>query len=347
VRYVVIGAGAVGATVATELHQAGVPVLLVARGAQLDALRRNGLVYLRPQGKRRITLPVIGGPDEVQLRSGDVLVLATKSQDTEAALQEWAWSPALSGHRMATAAEVVPVLSLQNGLENERLALRRFACVFGARVNVPARYLTAGEVISAGANKVGALWIGRFPSGGHAVLEQIAHDLTQAGFLVMVVPDIIRWKANKLLLNLENALDALYPPSPLVDEVARALHDEGRAVLAQAGIAIADMARENELDLAEVAIEAVPGMEEHGSATWRGSTWQSLARDGSLETDFLNGEIVLLARMAGGEAPLNAAVQRRVREAVSRGIGAGGLDDADLVALALEYGLDVSASSSH
>ncbi|MDT7574902.1 MAG: thiosulfate/3-mercaptopyruvate sulfurtransferase, partial [Pseudonocardiales bacterium] len=49
-RYVVIGAGAVGATLAAELHLAGIATVLVARGAHLAALRTAGLRYLRPDG---------------------------------------------------------------------------------------------------------------------------------------------------------------------------------------------------------------------------------------------------------------------------------------------------------
>jgi 2-dehydropantoate 2-reductase len=42
-----------------------------------------------------------------------------------------------------------------------------------------------------------------------------------------------------------------------------------------------------------------------------GSSWQSLARGtGSIETDFLNGEIVMLGRLHGVPTPANAAMQR-------------------------------------
>ena len=92
-RYVVIGAGAVGASIAAELHRAGVDTLLVARGAHLAALRDNGLHYVRPDAAHRLPVPVAAGPAEVDLAAGDVLVLATKTQDTEAAVREWAWRP--------------------------------------------------------------------------------------------------------------------------------------------------------------------------------------------------------------------------------------------------------------
>ncbi|WP_462188710.1 ketopantoate reductase family protein, partial [Frankia sp. CcWB2] len=142
-RYIVIGAGAVGATVAVELRLAGIDVVVVARGANLAALRAGGLRYIRPPAtpggepdERRIPLDVVGGPDEVDLRGDDVLVLATKSQDSEALLAQWAWRPvdADADGTRRTAAEALPVVLLQNGIENARTALRRFATVIDAVV---------------------------------------------------------------------------------------------------------------------------------------------------------------------------------------------------------------------
>ena len=70
-RYVVIGGGAVGATVAAQLHLAGTSSVLVARGAHLAALRENGLRYVRPEGTTTVPVPVVGGPDEVDLTDDD------------------------------------------------------------------------------------------------------------------------------------------------------------------------------------------------------------------------------------------------------------------------------------
>ena len=82
-RYVIIGAGAVGVTLAAELQRAGEEVVLAARGAQLAALRAGTMRYVRPDGTRVLDLPAVGGPAELDLAAGDVLVLATKTQDAE------------------------------------------------------------------------------------------------------------------------------------------------------------------------------------------------------------------------------------------------------------------------
>lgn len=153
-------------------------------------------------------------------------------------------------------------------------------------------------------------------------------DFRLARFAVQVVPDIARWKAGKLLGNLSYNLDALYSPNPLRDVAAEALRAEAAAVLALAGIDTAVVHAESELDLSGLAIQDIPGNSRGAS-----STWQSLARNGSVESDFLNGEIVLLARLHGIVVPLNAGVQQRIATASAIGAAPGTLDEADLAVL--------------
>ena len=68
------------------------------------------------------------------------------------------------------------------------------------------------------------------------------------------------------------------------------------------------------------------------SGPWLGgSSWQSTARGtGSIEADFLNGEIVLLARMVGLEAPVNALLQQMADRLAASGAPPGG-EDPDLL----------------
>jgi thiosulfate/3-mercaptopyruvate sulfurtransferase len=49
-RYIVIGAGGVGVSIAAELQRAGREVVIVARGAQLEFLRVGKMRYARPDG---------------------------------------------------------------------------------------------------------------------------------------------------------------------------------------------------------------------------------------------------------------------------------------------------------
>jgi thiosulfate/3-mercaptopyruvate sulfurtransferase len=321
-RYVVIGAGAVGASIAAELHRAGVETVLVARGTHLAALRDRGLTYVRPDGEHRLRIPVASGPSEVDLAEGDVLVLATKTQDTEAAAGEWAWQPVKRADgRTGLAATDLPVLTLQNGLANERTALRFFDHVVGGVVWIPATFVVDGEVVNHADPVPAVLWLGRFPSGDTAAAENIATGLRRGGFTVHVVPDIAGHKAAKLLGNLFNGLDALYAPSPLRDRALAVLREEAQAVYAAAGITPIERPAEG-FRVAEIA----------GRARVGNSTWQSLARTGTTEIDFLSGEIVLLGRLHGVHAPANAAVQARVHRAAAEGLTPGSLGEDDLVA---------------
>jgi 2-dehydropantoate 2-reductase len=49
-RFAVLGAGAIGAYVGAALARGGADVVLIARGAHLEALRRNGVRVLSPRG---------------------------------------------------------------------------------------------------------------------------------------------------------------------------------------------------------------------------------------------------------------------------------------------------------
>jgi thiosulfate/3-mercaptopyruvate sulfurtransferase len=327
-RYVIIGAGAVGATTAVGLHDAGREVVLVARGKHLDLLKQRGLRFISPAGTRNIELPFAGSPDEVELHPHDVLVLATKSQDTEAALQAWAWRPVTG--RIGSAADLLPVVLLQNGIDNARAALRRFATVIDAVVLSPSSFVTAGEVVSPAQPQVGALYLG-YAGGGQpgpartTALDSIATDLRNGGYLVQVVDEVAEWKAGKLLGNLAYNLDALFAPSPLRTAAGQALRAEAEAVFDAAGIAVRDPGADGELDLATIAVQPIAGHERPGS-----STWQSVARTGVHETDFLSGEIVLQARLHGLAAPLNSAVQRWAAIAARENRPPASFDDEDL-----------------
>jgi 2-dehydropantoate 2-reductase len=67
------------------------------------------------------------------------------------------------------------------------------------------------------------------------------------------------------------------------------------------------------------------------SGAWSGgSSWQSLARGtGSIEAEFLNGEIVLLGALHGVATPVNALLQRLALLAAAGGgqPGTWGIDE--------------------
>ncbi|MES9510229.1 2-dehydropantoate 2-reductase N-terminal domain-containing protein [Streptomyces sp. NPDC000609] len=327
-RYLIIGAGAVGGALGGRLAEAGHEVVLVARGAQYEALRTGGLRLVTPEGARVHRLPVVDRPEAIDLTPDDVLVLAVKTQDSTAALDAWSVRPVAGG---GTAGERLPLVCAQNGVESERLALRRFRRVYGMCVWLPATFVEPGEVAAAGTPLTGILHLGRYPTGTDGTARLIAADLEQAKLLAPVVPDVMRWKYGKLLSNLANAIEAVTGPlagQPASDLFERAFA-EGRAVLAAAGIGPVSREEEAEARAGRIRFEPFDGSPSGG-----GSSWQSLSRGtGTIEADFLNGEIVLLGRLHGIPTPVNEVLRRTANAFARERREAGSMSVAALVAL--------------
>jgi 2-dehydropantoate 2-reductase len=317
VRFVVYGAGAVGGVVGGRLHEAGHDTVLIARGAHHDAIREHGLRLESPDGAVTLPVPVVDHPRRLELGDDDVVLLAMKTQHTAAALDDLA----------GVAPPTLAVVCLQNGVENERLALRRFTEVHTVCVMCPANHLEPGVVQAASAPVSGLLDIGRWPAGTDATTEAVAAAFSSATFSSEPRADVARWKYAKLLLNLGNAVDALCPRSSAARDLSGRARAEGEAVLAAAGIdhasAEEEAARRGDL----VASRPVGGQPRAG-----GSTLQSLTRGvGNVETDYLNGEIVLRGRLHGVPTPVNALLQQLAADAARTGRQPRSLDAAEVL----------------
>jgi 2-dehydropantoate 2-reductase len=314
-RFIVFGAGAVGGVMGARLGLAGSDVVLITRGAHAAEIRRSGLVLESPEGSQVVPLPVVESPAELSFGADDVVLLTVKSQDTAGALDALA----------AAAPASLPVVSYQNGVENERLALRLFPHVYAGVVMSPTAHLVPGVVQAFSSPCPGIFDLGRYPSGSDDVAGAVAAELVAAGFEAVARPDIMRWKYAKLLMNLGNVVEAACGPvaGDGLEAVLRA-RAEGQAVLAAAGI---DAASDAERRGALVNMRPVGGERRGG-----GSTWQSLARGGSMETPYLNGEIVLLGRVHGVPTPVNEALLALGFELARTGAPPGSLDPADLLA---------------
>jgi 2-dehydropantoate 2-reductase len=194
----------------------------------------------------------------------------------------------------------------------------------------PATQLHPGVVQVHSTPVSGLLDLGRFPAGLGRHGAAIAEAIDTTAFQSVARRDIMRWKYRKLLMNLANAAEALAGPDGRFSPLARAAQREGKDALAAAGIDVAtseeDEARRGDfLQLAPTS-----------SGAWQGgSSWQSLARGtGSIEAEFLNGEIVLLGALHGVPTPVNALLQRIALQAAAQGTGAGTWNIEDLSALA-------------
>jgi 2-dehydropantoate 2-reductase len=327
-RYIIIGAGAVGGTIGGRLFDSGHEVVLVARGPHLDALREHGLRLATPDGTSTLPIPAVGQPGELQLEHGDVLVVTVKTQDAAAVLAEWAWQPVRGG---TAAAQALPVVCAQNGVASERMALRRFRHVYGMCVWLPATHLEPGTVQAQGVPLAGLLHIGRYPSGTDAMATRIGADLAASRFLAPVTADVMRWKYGKLLANLSNAIEAVcgHGWDDAAADLRRRATAEGTAVLDAVGVAYASGEESAEVRGDRVRIQPV-----NGSPRGGGSSWQSLTRGtGSIEADYLNGEIVLLGREHGVPAPGNEMLQRLANQAARERKAPGSITPGEVMAI--------------
>jgi 2-dehydropantoate 2-reductase len=282
-----------------------------------------------------VAVPVVTAPEQAHLSVDDVLVLATKTQQAEAAVGEWADVPVHGpdGRVAGSAADLLPMLVALNGVTGEEIALRYVERVFGMCVWFPTVMVEPGEVIVRGTPLRGVFHAGRFgatadPAGDARVLDDLARDWEPAGCLVRRPDAVMEWKYRKLLANLGNVLEALLGDASGAKDVRRAAVAEGRSVLDAAGIAVTgdDESRAG-WQPDGLSIESVPD-EPPGLGS---SSWQSLARGtGTIETDFLNGEIARIGRRVGRPAPVNARLTALARRAARDRARPGSLDVEEL-----------------
>jgi len=317
VRIVVIGAGAIGGVVGGRLAQHDHDVALVARGHHHDLIAADGLHVHDPTSKTVVRPPLFRSVVEAEIGDGDVVLLGVKSQDTVETLRELA----------NCVSDAVPVVCLQNGVNNEREASRLFEFVYGGVVMCPTVYLEPGHVVAYSAPTTGIIDIGRFPRGSDATVGAIVDALASSTFSSEVLHDVARWKWAKLVTNLGNAIEAVCGPPARQGPLGDVVRDEALAVLDAAGIEHATKAEDTARRADHLHLGPVDGHRRPG-----GSSWQSLARGaGSIETDYLNGEIVMLGRLHGVPTPANLRLQELARELLTTQRGPGTIDDRDLM----------------
>src|SRR6476661_356205 len=227
-HWLVYGAGAVGGVLGARMYDAGLDVTLVARGDHLAAIRARGLTVAAPDGERNVDVPAVGSAGEADLARPTTVLLAVKSHQTHAAVEDL----------VAALPDGAPVVSLQNGVANERTLLRFFADVQGVCVMMPTGHLEPGVVEQHCAPVPGILDVGRFPGGTDATSEAVAAAFRRAGFVSEPRADVMAWKHRKLMMNLGNAVQACCAPGPAADVLAERATVEGEAALAAAGIPV-------------------------------------------------------------------------------------------------------------
>jgi 2-dehydropantoate 2-reductase len=317
-RFIIYGAGGIGGTIGARLFQQGFEVALIARGEHGRILQHRGLRLLAPDGDFTLPIPTVMHPRELAFGAGDLVLLAMKSQHTLAALEDL----------LACSAGDVGIVCAQNGVANERMALRRFRRVYAMLVHLPAQHLEPGEVVTHASGRGGILDTGCYPHGVDDACRELTRALQQAGFSAEPQPRVMRLKYAKLLTNLNNALQAATGMQGESRDISRMLRQEALSCFAAAGIDCAGSAEFRARSEGVYQMVDVPGYPRGG-----GSSWQSLMRGtGNIEADHLNGEIVLLGRLHGIATPANEVCQAVARRMADERVAPGTLDAAELLA---------------
>ena len=316
-RVIIYGAGGIGGVIGAQLYKADQEVVLIARGPHLEKVQKDGLHYETPNGTDILPLTAVGHPSEIDFRDDDVVLLTMKAQHTLDALDTL----------RAVAGENIPVICGQNGVANERMALRRFRHVFGMLIYLPSTFLEPGTIQTTSAKTIGVLDTGVFPNGVDDRVETLMAMLQEANFSARPTADIMRWKYGKLMINLGNALNALAPRNDEANPVRELLRAECRAVYAAAGIAYTEedeiTARRGDL----MKAGKINGVGRQGD-----SSWQGLMRGNrDIEADYLNGEIIMLGRLHGVPTPANEVVLRLANRMAREGIAPQSMSAVDLL----------------
>jgi 2-dehydropantoate 2-reductase len=331
-RIAVLGAGSIGSYLGGSLLAAGGDVVLIGRARMAEQIARHGL-HLTDLHGRDVALPAtkISFMQDPQALSGaDLILVAVKSADTAQAAQ------AIAAHGNKSAL----VISFQNGIGNAdtlRTALPGWAVLAGMVpfnvVQIPqARFHrgTEGELMLEASPGVAA-WNPLFQAAGLPLLEQ-------ADFLA------VQW--GKLLLNLNNAINAL-AGLPLKTELSQRAYRRCLAALIEEATAILRAAKIHPAKIGKVGPNLLPMLLRLPDFLFvriaaamlridpeaRSSMWEDLQAGRRTEVDYLNGAVVTLAESIGRDARLNRRIVELIRRAEQ---GASALSG---TALANELGL--------
>ena len=317
-RFVVIGAGAIGCRVGGALAAAGADVTFVARAGRAADLAARGLAVAGLDGATAIVPPdrfriAPTAVDAARDVAEPILLLCTKGGATAAAAAE-------AGAAFPAG---TPILSLQNGVDNiDRIrgaAPHLLALAAMVPFNVTLDHGEDGRLVARQTTS------GALHAEDDAVTRALAPLFAAAGLPLTLVADMAPVQWGKLLLNLNNpvnALSGLPLRAELMDRDCRralaVLQDEALAVMKAAGIRPARIGAAPPrliptiLRLPTFAFSRIAASMLTIAPTARSSMADDLSAGRPTAIDDLCGAVVRLAEAHGLAAPRNAAMIRLV-----------------------------------
>src|ERR1700693_1043817 len=105
-KIAIVGAGAIGGYVGAKLALAGEDVTFVVRGANRDAIRRNGFKLIMEDGSEHVADKVRATDNYAEAGPQDLVVLALKAHQLEA----------IAGELHHLLGPDTPIVTMQNGI---------------------------------------------------------------------------------------------------------------------------------------------------------------------------------------------------------------------------------------
>jgi len=289
----IYGAGGVGAFFGALLVHAGRDVHFVARGAQLEAMRRDGL-HVRSSLIGDVHVPRVQVYERARdAPQADLILVCVKTYQTSSILDDLAASVKAS----------TIVMTLQNGVESDEVVAGRFGWerVVPAAVYVGATIDEPGVVVHQAPARIS---FGARPGFDAARLDAVREVLASTGQRIQVSGDIQHERWRKLMWNASfNTVSAMTMRSPAellalpeTRELLRRLMQEVVNVAQALGVGLVDADVDEHLSWTERA----PGM--------RTSTMVDRSRGRAMEADALIGVIVRRGRECGIPTPASEAM---------------------------------------
>ena len=293
-RIAIIGAGGVGGYFGARLQQAGADVGFVARGAHLEALRRDGLKVESPLGD--IHLPRVNATDNaVDLGQADIVWLAVKLWDTEAAIRSM----------KSVVGPDTGIISFQNGVQKDDVLRQAFGdrAVMGGVGYIAANIDRPGVIKHTGTMQ--RLIFGEYDGSRSARGEALLDACTRGGINAELSDDIRRaiWEKYVFLVGLSGStttMRATIGPirsNPRTRAFLFDLMRETVAVGRALGVALP-------ADYADQRLTFVDSLPE----TMTSSMHHDLNGRKRLEVSWLSGGVVQLGDRTGLPTPMNRAV---------------------------------------
>jgi 2-dehydropantoate 2-reductase len=285
-KILVMGAGAVGAYYGARLQQAGKEVVLCARGANLEALRHDGLKVQSYQGD--FAIPVNAASDPRESAPYDLILFCVKSYDTANAAALLKSSLAPTGI----------ILTVQNGVENEARLREIFGdAVMAGNARIGAEMTRPGFIIH---RTGGVIEFGELDGSDSDRARKLAEVFKNAGILGQLMSGIWRQRWIKLLWNAAfNPVTALSRST-----VGEVLDDpDGLALIHALMSEIIEVARAEGVALDDDIIESEMTRSRNHLRAVRTSTLQDSERGKPLEYDALTGAVLRAANRHGIAAP--------------------------------------------